>query len=157
MMRSLSFATRAVDGVLRNRASKPMSASEHAREETPLGFLDKAQWQGFAQQPGHRVLVGARRVALDVENDGRTGVGCGQYIGRLGHDADHVEAENLLDVIDAHHLAAGDPARVVAGEQQMLFHAAVALLGAPRLAGQEAEDARSEEHTSELQSLAYLV
>src|SRR3981189_986933 len=118
MMRSLSFATLAVDGVLRNRASKPMSTSEHAREETPLGLLDKSQWQCFAQQPGHGVLVGARRVALDVENDGRTGVGRGQYIGRLGYNADHVEAENLLDVIDAHHLAAGDSTRGVAGEEQ---------------------------------------
>src|SRR5258708_22755936 len=115
MMRSLFFATLAVDGALRNRASNPMSASKHAREETPLGLLDKAQWQRFAQQPGHGVLVGARRVALGVENDGRAGVGSGQYIGWLGHNADDVEAENLLAVIDAHHLASRDSTRVAAG------------------------------------------
>src|SRR5260221_11231486 len=120
MMRSLSFATRAVDGVLRNRASKPMSASEHAREETPLGFLDKAQWQGFAQQPGHRVLVGARRVALDVVNDGSTGVGCGQYIGRRGHDADHATAKTHHDCINAPNLAPCNPPRVGPGADQML-------------------------------------
>src|ERR1700722_19502801 len=105
MMRSRSLATLAEDGVFRNRASNPMSASKQAREEAFPGFIDEAQWQRLSQQPGDGVLVGARRVTFGVQNDGCTGIGRRQYIGRLGHNADHVEAENLLDVIDAPHLA----------------------------------------------------
>ena len=53
----------AVGGLRRKRASSPISTSEHACEETPLGFVDEAQRHGLTEQPRHRVLVGARGIA----------------------------------------------------------------------------------------------
>src|SRR5882757_9852660 len=114
MIRSRSLAKEAEAGALRNRDSKPMSAPENAREKALFGFRYETQWHRLTEQSGDGIFIGMRRVAVVVENDRQARVGRGQDIGRLGHDADHIETENLLDVVDAQHVAAGDPARVVA-------------------------------------------
>src|SRR3546814_3629562 len=63
-------------------------------------------------------------------------------------------SQDLQHVVDVEHVALRHPRRVVAGEQQLARHGAIALLGTARLARQKTQDpVRSEEHTSELQSL----
>src|SRR6202045_4052851 len=125
MMRSRSLAKLADDGALRNRDSRPMSAPENTREKALFRFRYKAQRHRLTEQSGDGILIGMRRVADVIENDGQARIGCGQYIGRLGHDANHIEPQDLFYVVDAQHFAAGDSPRVIAGQQEMLLYSTV--------------------------------
>src|SRR5262245_42634759 len=113
MMRNRSLATLAVGGVRRKSASNPMSASEHAWQKALLRLVHEAKWQRLTQQSSHCVIVRARSIACVVENDGHTRVGGGEHVGGLRDDADDIQTEDLLDVVDAHHLARRDPSGTV--------------------------------------------
>src|SRR5579864_4908245 len=117
MMRSLSLATVADGGVLRNKASSPISASKHACKEPFLRLVEEAQWHGLSEQPRDGILVSKGDVTLLIQNDGHAGIGGGQHVGRLRHDSYDVQSQNLLDVINTHHLAGSDASRAVTGEQ----------------------------------------
>src|SRR6185437_561341 len=101
MMRSLSLATLAEEGVRRKRASSPTSTSEHACEEASLGLLQETQRQFLAEEARHCIVVGLRGVAVVVENHRNAGIGGSQDVGGLRHHADHIEPEYLLHVIHA--------------------------------------------------------
>src|ERR1700682_5553491 len=112
-----------------------MSAPKNAREKALFRLRYETQWHRLTEQSGDCIFLGMRRVAIVVENKGQARVGCGQCIGRLGHDANHIEPENLFYIVDAQHFAAGDSARVIASQQEMLLYSAIALLGSSGLAG----------------------
>ena len=58
-----------------------------------------------------------------------------------GNYTNHVQPENLLHIVHAHHFAGGHASRTVAGEQQMLLHAPRTAFGKPGLAREQPQDA----------------
>src|SRR6185437_7603394 len=140
MMRRRSLATLAEEGGRRKRASSPTSAPEHAGEEASLRLLQEPQRQTLAEEARDGIIVGQRSVALVIENDGNAGIGSGKDVRRLRHHAYHIEPQDLLHVVHAHHLSARDPPRVVSRQQEMFLHAAITLLRTLCLAGEQPED-----------------
>src|SRR6185437_2712121 len=140
MMRRRSLATLAEEGGRRKSASSPTSTSEHPREEASLRLLQESQRQTLAEQTRDRIIVGQRSVTLVIENDRNAGIGSGENVRGLRHHAYHIEPQDLLYVVHAHHLSACNPLRVVSRQQEMFLHAAVTLLRTLGLAGEQPED-----------------
>src|SRR5437868_2856628 len=114
MMRKRSRATVAVLLLRVRRKSKmPMSASEHAREEAFLRRVEETHRPSLAEQARDRIFVRLSGAGLVIEDHRHAGVRCAEHAFGLGNDAEYVEAEDVLDVIDTHHFALGHAQRVV--------------------------------------------
>src|SRR5690606_37286834 len=80
-------------------------------------------------------------IALVVENHRYALVRGLEHGLGLGNATQQADGEDFLDVLDTEHFALGHALGVVAGQQQVLLDRLLAVFGAPRFAGQQAEHA----------------
>mmetsp|Transcript_59446 Transcript_59446/g.140617 ORF Transcript_59446/g.140617 Transcript_59446/m.140617 type:complete len:388 (-) Transcript_59446:74-1237(-) len=119
----------------------PSLRPEDALEPARLHRLGEAHRLVFAKKTRHHVLVGLGHIGAREMDGRRALVGRLQHALALGDDADQRRAQDLVDVVQAQHLAAFDAVGVVARDEQMLLDGLGTFDGALGLAAEHAEDA----------------